>query len=168
MDSAIFLLVSLILIHWIEIYTEDSTIQCLNNLGLILVFPFTHHTDAKDSRPVQATAVPAGTKATKLQPAKTADKGKKQAAVKKAGINTTAESAEDKNKQTKPQVTHELSVVCFFMLKKYCFYILPHCNVHHWCIICNPDFSNPFGKKGIGSNDQDVQVFGIIRVFIRH
>ena len=87
------------------------------------MFPFTHHTDAKDSRPVQATAVPAGTKATKLQPAKTADKGKKQAAVKKAGINTTAESAEDKNKQTKPQVTHELSVVCFLMWKKYCFYI---------------------------------------------
>ena len=87
------------------------------------MFPFTHHTDAKDSRPVQATAVPAGTKATKLQPAKTADKGKKQAAVKKAGVNTTAESAEDKNKQTKPQVTHELSVVCFLMLKKYCFYI---------------------------------------------
>ena len=80
--------------------------------------PFTHHTDAKDSRPVQATAVPAGTKATKLQPAKTADKGKKQAAVKKAGINTTAESAEDKNKQTKPQVTHELSVVRFLVFKK--------------------------------------------------
>ena len=106
-----------------EIYTEDSTIQCLNNPGLILVFPFTHHTDAKDSRPVQATAVPAGTKATKLQPAKTADKGKKQAAVKKADINTAAESAEDKNKQTKPQVTHELSVVRFLVFKKYCFYI---------------------------------------------
>ena len=85
------------------------------------MFPFTHHTDAKDSRPVQATAVPAGTKATKLQPAKTADKGKKQAAVKKAGINTTAESAEDKNKQTKPQVTHELSVVCFFYVEKVLF-----------------------------------------------
>ena len=76
---------------------------------------------------MQATAVPAGTKATKLQAAKTADKGKKQAAVKKAGINTTAESAEDKNKQTKPQVTHELSVVCLLMLKKYCFYHIAMC-----------------------------------------
>ena len=87
------------------------------------VFPFTHYTDAKDSRPVQVTAVPAGTKASKLQPAKTADKGKKQAAVKKTDINTTAESVEDKKKQTKPQVTHELSVVRLLMLKKYCFYI---------------------------------------------
>ncbi|XP_073255065.1 transcription initiation factor TFIID subunit 6-like [Porites lutea] len=78
--------------------------------GLQPAIPENPPPDAKDSRPVQATAVPAGTKATKLQPAKTADKGKKQAAVKKAGINTTAESAEDKNKQTKPQVTHELSV----------------------------------------------------------
>ena len=83
---------------------------------------------------MQATAVPAGTKATKLQPAKTADKGKKQAAVKKAGINTTAESAEDKNKQTKPQVTHELSVVCLLYVEKVLFLHLPHCNVHHWCI----------------------------------
>ena len=132
------------------------------------MFPFTHHTDAKDSRPVQATAVPAGTKATKLQPAKTADKGKKQAAVKKAGINTTAESAEDKNKQTKPQVTHELSVVCFLILKKYCFYILSHCNVHHWCV-CSAIliFQTLFGEKGFGRNDQDVQGFAIIRVIIR-
>ena len=144
MDSAIFLLVSLILIHWIEIYTEDSSVQCLNNLGLILVFPFTHHTDAKDSRPVQATAVPAGTKATKLQPAKTADKGKKQAAVKKAGINTTAESAEYKNKQTKPQVTHELSVVCFLMLKKYCFYIYHIAMCITGVYVVQYDFSNPF------------------------
>ena len=96
------------------------------------VFPFTHNTDAKDSRPVQVTAVPAGTKASKLQPAKTADKGKKQAAVKKADINTTAESVEDKKKQTKPQVTHELSVVCFLMLKKYCLYI---CSIA-MCITC--------------------------------
>ena len=133
------------------------------------MFPFTHHTDAKDSRPVQATAVPAGTKATKLQPAKTADKGKRQAAVKKAGINTTAESAEDKNKQTKPQVTHELSVVCLLYVEKVLFLHLPHCNVHHWCV-CSAIliFQTLFGEKGIGWNDQDVQGFGIIRVVIRH
>ena len=34
MDSAIFLLVSLILIHWIVIYPTDDAIQCLNNRAL--------------------------------------------------------------------------------------------------------------------------------------
>ena len=33
-DSAIFLLVSLILIHWIVIYPIDNAIQCLNNWTL--------------------------------------------------------------------------------------------------------------------------------------
>ena len=33
-DSALFLLVSLILIHWIVIYPIDNAIQCLNNWTL--------------------------------------------------------------------------------------------------------------------------------------
>ena len=41
--------------------------------------------------------------------------------------------------------------------------------MNHWCE-CSGIliFSNPFGEKGIGWNDQDVQGFGIIRVVIRH
>lgn len=65
---------------------------------------------AKDSRSVQATVIPTGPKAPKPQLSKTADKGKKQVAVKKKNVDTAADAAEDKNQKTKPQVTHELSM----------------------------------------------------------
>ena len=70
---------------------------------------------AKDSRSVQATVIPTGPKAPKPQLSKTADKGKKQVAVKKKNVDTAADAPEDKNQKTKPQVTHELSMVCSVM-----------------------------------------------------
>ena len=66
---------------------------------------------AKESRAGLATAVPAGSKATKLPIAKIAVKGKKQSAVKKTEVNSGAENTGDKSEKTKPQVTHELSMV---------------------------------------------------------
>lgn len=67
---------------------------------------------AKESRAGLATAVPAGSKATKLPIAKVAVKGKKQSSVKKqTDVNSGAENTGDKSDKTKPQVTHELSMV---------------------------------------------------------
>ena len=47
--------------------------------------------------------------------AKIASKGKKQSAVKKTDVNSGAENTGDKNEKTKPQVTHELSMVRPFL-----------------------------------------------------
>lgn len=66
---------------------------------------------AKESRAGLATAVPVGSKAAKLPIAKIAVKGKKQSAVKKTEVNSGAENTGDKSEKTKPQVTHELSMV---------------------------------------------------------
>lgn len=70
---------------------------------------------AKNSKSVQPTGIPAGSKALKPQLAKTAEKGtkKQDAAKKNSGDNTTGNNG-DKNEKSKPQVTHELSMVCFF------------------------------------------------------
>ena len=66
---------------------------------------------AKESRAGLATAVPTGPKAAKLPIAKIAGKGKKQSAVKKTDVNSGVENTGDKSEKTKPQVTHELSMV---------------------------------------------------------
>ena len=66
---------------------------------------------AKDSRSVLSTAVPTGSKAPKPQTVKTAGKGKKQGSVKKNDGDSTTGTTEDKGDKTKPQVTHELSMV---------------------------------------------------------
>lgn len=67
---------------------------------------------AKDSRSVLAAAVPTGSKAAKLPTVKMAAKtGKKQGPVKKNDGIPDTESTGDKNEKTKPQVTHELSMV---------------------------------------------------------
>lgn len=68
---------------------------------------------AKDSRSVLAGAVPTVTKAAaKLPAAKVATKGKKQDTKKKNDGILDTESTGD-NEKTKPQVTHELSMVRF-------------------------------------------------------
>lgn len=55
--------------------------------------------------------VPTGSKAAKLPVVKIASKGKKQSAMKKTEVNSGAETTGDKSEKTKPQVTHELSMV---------------------------------------------------------
>lgn len=71
---------------------------------------------AKDSRSVLAGAVPTGTKTVaKLPAAKIATKGKKQDTKKKNVAIPDTESTGD-NEKTKPQVTHELSMVRFCKL----------------------------------------------------
>ena len=55
--------------------------------------------------------MPTGPKAAKLPIAKIAGKGKKQSAVKKTDVNSGVENTGDKSEKTKPQVTHELSMV---------------------------------------------------------
>ncbi len=67
---------------------------------------------AKDSRSVLAAAVPTGPKTAKLPTVKVTNKtGKKQGPVKKNNGSADTESTGDKNEKTKPQVTHELSMV---------------------------------------------------------
>jgi len=66
---------------------------------------------AKESRAGLATVVPTGSKAAKLPVVKIAGKGKKQSAMKKTEVNSGAENTGDKSEKTKPQVTHELSMV---------------------------------------------------------
>ena len=68
---------------------------------------------AKDSKPVLPTGIPTGLKASKPQTVKTSGKStKKQDGVKKNIGSSTTGGTGDKNDKTKPQVTHELSMVC--------------------------------------------------------
>lgn len=67
---------------------------------------------AKDIKPVLSTGIPTGSKALKPQPTKSSGKNtKKQDAGKKNTQDGGTGNAEDKNENTKPQVTHELSMV---------------------------------------------------------
>lgn len=66
---------------------------------------------AKESRAGLATVVPTGSKAAKLPVVKIVGKGKKQSAMKKTEVNSGADNTGDKSEKTKPQVTHELSMV---------------------------------------------------------
>ena len=76
---------------------------------------------AKDSRSVLAAAIPTGSKANKPQTVKMTAKGKKQSAGKKNNGIPGAELTGDKNDKTKPQVTHELSMVCQCVVILYCY-----------------------------------------------
>lgn len=67
---------------------------------------------AKDNRAVLAAALPKVTKTIKPQAPKVAGKGAKQSVGKKNNQNLNKEEESgDKNDKTKPQVTHELSMV---------------------------------------------------------
>lgn len=66
---------------------------------------------AKDIKPVLSTGIPTGSKALKPQATKSSGKNtKKQDAGKKNTRDGGTGNAEDKNENTKPQVTHELSM----------------------------------------------------------
>lgn len=71
---------------------------------------------AKDNRAVLAAALPKVTKTIKPQAPKVAGKGAKQSVGKKNNQNLNKEEESgDKNDKTKPQVTHELSMVSLSM-----------------------------------------------------
>ena len=73
---------------------------------------------AKDNRAVLAAALPKVTKTIKPQAPKMAGKGAKQSVGKKNNQNLNKEEESgDKNDKTKPQVTHELSMVRFLSMK---------------------------------------------------
>ena len=91
--------------------------HCLvSNLFLCVFNEVPIQVQAKESRAGLATAVPTGPKAAKLPIAKIASKGKKQSATKKTDVNSGAENTGEKNEKTKPQVTHELSMVRPFLV----------------------------------------------------
>ena len=60
-----------------------------------------------------AAAVPTGSKAAKLPTVKMTAKSKKQGPAKKDDGTIGTENTGDKNDKTKPQVTHELSMVSY-------------------------------------------------------
>lgn len=73
---------------------------------------------AKDNRAVLAAVLPKVTKTIKPQAPKVAGKGAKQSVGKKNNQNLNKEGESgDKNDKTKPQVTHELSMVRFLSMK---------------------------------------------------
>ena len=102
---------------------DKSILTC--TLSGIILSPFvivavlTYHisvpiqVQAKDSKPVLPTGLPIGPKASKPQTMKSTSKAtKKQDAGKKNNEGRTTGDSRDKNDKTKPQVTHELSMVC--------------------------------------------------------